>query len=68
MIDKMLQRGLIFAPTPSGARTPGQRQDPGLCNNTAAQHDHGSQQSSPNQFCANHNVLSDRKLNICLIV
>ena len=29
MIDKMLQQGLIFAPTPSGPRSQGQRQDPG---------------------------------------
>ena len=50
MIDKMLQCGLIFAPTPSGARTPGQRQDPGLCNNTA----NTQQEQSPNDavFCA----------------
>ena len=35
MIDKMLQPGLIFAPTPFGPRTQGQRQDPGLCLNNA---------------------------------
>ena len=29
MIDKMLQQGLIFEPTPSGPRSQGQRQDPG---------------------------------------
>ena len=50
MIDKMLQQGLIFAPTPSGPRSQGQRQDPGLCNNNA----NTQQEQSPNDavFCA----------------
>ena len=46
MIDKVTQRGLIFAPTPSGART----QDPGLCNTNA----NTQQEQSPHDadFCA----------------
>ena len=32
---------------------------------SVAQHDPGSQQSSPNQSGVDHNGLSDRKLNIC---
>ena len=50
MKDKMLQHSLIFAPTLSGARTLGQRQDPGLCNNNA----NTQQEQSPNDavFCA----------------
>ena len=35
MNDKLLQPGLMFAPTPSGSRTQGQSQDPVLCNNNA---------------------------------
>ena len=49
-IDKMLQPGRIFASTPSGPRSKGQRQDPGLCNNNA----NTQQEQSPNDavFCA----------------
>ena len=50
MIDKMLQCGLIFAPMLSGARTPGQRQDSGLCNNTA--NTQQEQYSNDAVFCA----------------
>ena len=50
MNDKMLQPGLIFAPTPSGPMSQGQRKDPGLCNNNA----NTQQEQSPNDavFCA----------------
>ena len=47
MIDMMTQCGLIFAPMPSDARTQGQRQDPGLCNNN----DNTQQEQSPNGVC-----------------
>ena len=40
----MTQRSLIFAPSPSGARTQGQRHDPGLCYNS----NNIQQEQSPN--------------------